>query len=845
MRKALLILGVLLTLANNASSSGASQPIPPEPDNIISSPPKKGKKESEVLDRMFAKNTPSDSGEWFWANDKPLLPSTNTKAPKSLYHQNPQEEFSVSRNLFRVLQKSNLMTTVTKKINHRGFLFCSLCKLKNFEEKMQKDEVFITADHVKQDVEKEIVWTWGKVKINMENKIIHADKVKINNKTGKGEARGHVIIESTDGTKLNAKFSRFDIKTHKGKLLKTRGRLGKKFIIKSRELLRHSRKRYTGKSGSLTTCTGKLPDWLFEAEWMDIIKGDRAFFTGGVLKVRNIPVFYLPAWYLPLNQERKSGFLFPEYGQSDVNGINFDNAYFWAINKHSDATFRLGYAGKRGFTPSFEYRYTPSLTTSGELTGKLIDDRLTHETYWKVDANHTQALPNDFQFTGVLDLEGAEYNKTFTDNINLRNRRIANSFAAIRKTWESHSFEILTRYRISTDKATDGTLGELPQISYIAQTQPIGESDFYFSYNTVFTSYLTDIDPDVSVDNYQSVQRLHFNPTLTRSINIAPWLNFTGAIGFQETLFSKGQNNEGFFSREALDLNTTIRGPTFEKVYHTGNKLTPKIKHLLEPRLSWSYIPDMDRNDRAKIYSFADPGAVKPTSILSYSLIQRFLQKEKNDKGGFNTREALRFLVSQSYDLREASRVGTAASPSRPFSDIRFDIDSRLVDPLLLNIDSNYDYNNGYFTNWNWQVGFRPMDELTLYVERRWNRRSDVTTVATLDVDFLKGWNLRASTRLDELTDTHRENNLSLVYDDPCKCWAFGIDYIHRNNFNATSANAGGAKETKWLFNFTFRGLGDYKSRGRENFIHRSFEPLRPSEAYLRKQKRRIQQRQQ
>ena len=123
MRKALLILGVLLTLANNASSSGASQPIPPEPDNIISSPPKKGKKEPEVLDRMFAKNTPSDSGEWFWANDKPLLPSENTKAPKSLYHQNPQEKFSVSRNLFRVLQKSNLMTTVTKKSVIEAFYF--------------------------------------------------------------------------------------------------------------------------------------------------------------------------------------------------------------------------------------------------------------------------------------------------------------------------------------------------------------------------------------------------------------------------------------------------------------------------------------------------------------------------------------------------------------------------------------------------------------------------------------------------------------------------------------------------------------------------------------------------
>ena len=140
MKKILLILGVLLTLANNASSSGASQPIPPESDNIISSPPKKGKKEPQVLDRMFAKNTPSDSGEWFWANDKPLLPSENTKAPKSLYHQNPQEKFSVSRNLFRILQKSILLTRDLKKISHQGFLLCTLCQRLNPKGKNQKKD---------------------------------------------------------------------------------------------------------------------------------------------------------------------------------------------------------------------------------------------------------------------------------------------------------------------------------------------------------------------------------------------------------------------------------------------------------------------------------------------------------------------------------------------------------------------------------------------------------------------------------------------------------------------------------------------------------------------------------
>ena len=227
---------------------------------------------------MFGRNALDDSPEWYWANGKPAI------EPK-------------------------------------------------------KDEVFIIADHVRHDVKKEIIWTWGKVKIRMENQTIQADKVKIKNKTGEGEARGHVIIKSIDGTKLKAKFSRFNIKSQKAKILQTRGRLGKKYYIKGRELSRLSEKHYQAKSGSLTTCTGKLPDWLFEAEWMDLITAIELFFTGGVLKVRNIPILYIPVGYLPLNQERKTGFLTPLMGYNDINGTKFDNAFFWAINDHSDATF--------------------------------------------------------------------------------------------------------------------------------------------------------------------------------------------------------------------------------------------------------------------------------------------------------------------------------------------------------------------------------------------------------------------------------------------------------------------------------------------------------------------------
>ena len=115
MKKTLVILGLILTLANNASSSGTPQPISPEPDNIIFSPKKEGEKESEALDRIFAQNKPGDSPEWHWANGKPLLLAENTKAPKGLNYServkknNPQSLIQLIKKNDELVNQMNIL----------------------------------------------------------------------------------------------------------------------------------------------------------------------------------------------------------------------------------------------------------------------------------------------------------------------------------------------------------------------------------------------------------------------------------------------------------------------------------------------------------------------------------------------------------------------------------------------------------------------------------------------------------------------------------------------------------------------------------------------------------------
>ena len=124
MKKTLLILGILLTLANEVSSSDDTSPISQESQNLISSSLQDQDKltnlsdsiysdneviltesgykivpgyipswlwadgtpltpeESEILDTKFDPPSTDNTPDWFWADDNPLTSHEKTKIPK-------------------------------------------------------------------------------------------------------------------------------------------------------------------------------------------------------------------------------------------------------------------------------------------------------------------------------------------------------------------------------------------------------------------------------------------------------------------------------------------------------------------------------------------------------------------------------------------------------------------------------------------------------------------------------------------------------------------------------------------------------------------------------------------
>ena len=91
-----------------------------------------------------------------------------------------------------------------------------------------------------------------------------------------------------------------------------------------------------------------------------------------------------------------------------------------------------------------------------------------------------------------------------------------------------------------------------------------------------------------------------------------------------------------------------------------------------------------------------------------------------------------------------------------------------------------------------------------------------------MDWTINEGWNLKATTRYNESQDKFPENQLSLLYDNPCKCWGFNLDLIERESLVPIAGNGVNQRETLFLMGITLRGLGAVQ-RGAADITKRLF----------------------
>jgi LPS-assembly protein len=633
---------------------------------------------------------------------------------------------------------------------------------------------------------------------------------------------------------MASKSGEFNIKTAIGTLRDVSGTIASKYYFTGEKLEKAGTYRFTIFDGTLTTCCEDTPSWKFKVSRSDIYIEQYAFMKGASFRIKDIPVLYLPYWVIPIKTKRATGFLMPDIGSSSKDGFFINNSFFWAISNHQDATVYLDYLEKKGVREGLEYRYIFSKKSSGSFSGSYLKESDTKRDFYKINFDHNQLFPNDVQGVAKIDiLSGANQDKEYEDDTALRTRRQTDSYARITKNWSSRSLQILGRKRESTESGYNEIYTQLPEIAFVNQKERIGGSRFFFSMDSFFTSFRNE-----KAAGKIEVERADLHPKITYTFDKFPWLTLTPTVGLMETYYSRGINKAEGFTRDLYDIELKMEGPKFFRIFDTVplNKggLPPNasiggegvvLKHIIEPRVVYSYIPDIDKGDRDRIIQIDSIDALSPKNIVSYFLTNRVLRKGSGNSNP-QAHEIIRLEISQQYDITEASR--SDSSPRHPFSDLRFDLDTHIINPLILNFDTAYDVYESTLNTANLDAGVKyrlpfPLiqkekreGEVYLTAERRYTRKPESTFITGIaGINMMNNLSLQYSARYDELNKKVLENDYSITYSSGC--WETSFDIVNRKYFT----NGEERDEIKFFFLVTLKDVASIGKRGNLGLIQR------------------------
>lgn len=171
---------------------------------------------------------------------------------------------------------------------------------------------------------------------------------------------------------------------------------------------------YELSQASYTTCPPIHPSWQVRASHIVLNKNTgRGYATNVRLLVKSVPVFYTPYINFPIDNRRKTGFLWPTYGGSSKSGPSFYAPFYWNMAPNYDMTITPSLLLKRGFMFGDSFRYLTE-TGSGKFNVSVLpSDKLFTDFQRAAADNPLTAQPST---ANTPDQTNAEINRLLNDS---------------------------------------------------------------------------------------------------------------------------------------------------------------------------------------------------------------------------------------------------------------------------------------------------------------------------------------------------------------------------------------------------------------------------------------------
>ena len=636
----------------------------------------------------------------------------------------------------------------------------------------------------------------------------------------------NVNTETREGAFENARFVKHDSRT--------RG--------SATRIERNSPTTLVLEQGSLTQCAPNDETWRLQANriHLDTEEGwGRA--RNAQLRIKNVPVFYTPYLSFPIDDRRKTGFLWPTFTRSSRSGAEISLPYYINIAPNYDATIAPRFIEKRGTMLETELRhlnrYGEWLLSGAYLqddqfienpTAEQLEDTPTQEKRWLAGLEHSGkvlGLNTRIDYTKVG--ENDFFDDLSTDSLELQRVVHLNQSVSIGYLDANWDIELLAQDYQTIGDNLDKQYQFLPRLSVAYSNAGVN-----FAPQWLLNAEFTDFDHDQSLASggrFITGQRSFGEAGISYPMRWAPGFIVptvkARSVSYRLDDVTAGDDDSPSASTTLGNLDM---GLIFERQTEGG------LLQTLEPRLYYFYsdfddqgsLPNFD--SRALNFSvsqlyrdtrFGGRDRLDDANQVSLGLTSRFIS---SDSG----REWLTLSAGQIFYLQDRRIALNPNAPADTLSNssIATELQYQPADRHWLSSsllwDSRADKIDEGGVAWHYQSAANNLYNLGYRYRRSGGNRgatgindlSQVDASALLSVN--ENWSLYARLRYD-VEEKHSIDDLVGLQYEGC-CWMIRLLYqqnLKEQAFNVVDQRLEVERDYGLVIEFQLKGLGSLGNR--------------------------------
>lgn len=667
------------------------------------------------------------------------------------------------------------------------------------------------------------------------------------------------VVFSSEGNRIAAERLEFNTKTRMGTFYNASGtaslgdRVNRSMFgtqepdayFYGEKIEKIGAQKYRITRGGFTTCVQPTPRWEIVSDSVTIHLDHYAFVRNSILKVKGVPLFYMPVFYYPIQEDdRATGFLIPTYGGSTYRGQSWSNAFFWAINRSQDVTLLHDWFSQTGQGMGAEYRYVASSSSDGNARAYWLNEREIElpggtrqpgRRSYQIQGSASQALPGKLRARANVDhFSDITVQQLYQHNIlaaTNRRRTVGGNVSGAFGAYTLNGTYLRNEIFYGTSGST--VTGATPRITLSRGERPIAGLPLYLTINGEYASLLRSGRSGTQATD-SGVQRAHLSQLVRVPFTRWPFLKVNSSVGWFNTYWLEsidpnlGQVDVAT-SRRYFELTSQIIGPVLNRIFDTpGSGYAEKFKHVIEPSVTFQRITSIQNLNRIVTIDSLD-SVVGGTTRITYGLSNRLYAKQRAAEGPSVSHEIASIEFSQSHytDPRAAqvdrqyrtSFSGAQASRLSPIS-----ITGRFSPLQDVNATVRAEYDTHF-------MGLRTIEANGTFARRDWIR----TTVGWSQrrfIEGLTGFNNRANLphSLNTATNIHTPDNrvggtYTFSYDFlrdamlqqrvigyyNAQCCGFAVEY-QTYNLSAVAPSLLIPQDRRINVSFTLAGIGSFSN---------------------------------